>query len=159
MAPKPVIDQRAAEQMNLNVLRRLDPDVEQVGSLRSRSPPLGALGAPAGLSVCWSHVSLGACVSRQLQGGSSAGVPPAPNPPPPTPRPPVLGPAGRLPSTCLPVGGSCRLSWHAAPAVRLPARSRTRCPAALLLAPLQLLATAGHVALYDFEVAAKKWVS
>lgn len=31
MAPhKPVIDQRAAEQMNLNVLKRMDPQIEEV---------------------------------------------------------------------------------------------------------------------------------
>ncbi|PSC74420.1 mRNA-decapping enzyme isoform B [Micractinium conductrix] len=30
MHPKPVIDQRAAEQMNLNVLRRIDPQIEEL---------------------------------------------------------------------------------------------------------------------------------
>jgi hypothetical protein len=30
--PKPVIDQRAAEQMNLNVLKRIDPQIEEVGA-------------------------------------------------------------------------------------------------------------------------------
>lgn len=29
---KPVIDQRAAEQMNLNVLKRIDPQIEEVGA-------------------------------------------------------------------------------------------------------------------------------
>lgn len=33
--PKPVLDRKAAEQLNLSVLKRMDPDTEEVGETTS----------------------------------------------------------------------------------------------------------------------------
>ncbi len=82
---RPVIDQRAAEQMNLNVLRRIDPQVEEVT-------------AAAVVTAAYIVFSRGPYVK------------------------PLTG-FGYL------------------------------CPVLL-----QLLATAGHVALYDFDIPTKRWV-
>lgn len=88
---KPVIDQRAAEQMNLNVLKRIDPQIEEVGAVGGRGMRL----APP--------------TSRAWGQGQGCGLP-------------------------------------------VPAPARRCSPA------LQLLATAGHVALYDFDIPTKRWV-
>lgn len=51
---KPVIDQRAAEQMNLNVLKRMDPQIEEV---RRAAPCLGGRGLSLALSKRAAHCS------------------------------------------------------------------------------------------------------
>ena len=79
-----MVDKSAAHQMNLTVLRRLDPQVEEVG-------------APGGLQA----PSCSLCAGPETE---------------------LIGPL------------------HALPALA------------------QLLATAGHVALYDFDIPTRKWV-
>ena len=103
--PKPVIDQRAAEQMNLNVLKRIDPQIEEVGASRmwSAAPP-----------------------ERTWEGAAAVAAP--------RPCAAARTAAARLPAWC-----------HQA-------------VNALVVPCLQLLATAGHVALYDFDIPTKRWV-
>ena len=101
---KPVIDQRAAEQMNLNVLKRMDPQVEEVRGVLWTG--LEGLGTPS-MSELW--------LAETPYRGDHAG------------------------------GGGA-------------ARPLDRAPCCRRLLLLQLLATAGHVALYDFDIPTKRWV-